>query len=67
MSHYAYQVKTSNSDTWDFWEGSTIYNTYLKSQNHLTELIEYMNLTRGSDEAELTLDDYRVVLIDSVD
>jgi len=43
MPYYTYQVKTSNPETWDFFEGSTIHSNYLKSQNHLSELIENMN------------------------
>jgi hypothetical protein len=66
MPYYTYQVKTSNDETWDFWEGSTIYNSYLKSQTCLTELIDFMNSTRGCGDAETKIDNYRVVLIDSV-
>ena len=65
MPYYTYQVKTSNPETWDFCEGSTIHSNYLKSQNHLSELIENMNSMRSCDEAEAKLDDYRVVLIAS--
>ena len=66
MPYYTYQVKASNNETWDFWEGSTIYNSYLKSQNCLSELIDFMNLTRSLDEPETKIDNYRVVLIDPV-
>ena len=64
MSLYSCQVKTSDGVSWEFWEGVSLYSSCQQVESYLIELIEFMNFSRGKNETEVSLENYRIVLID---